>query len=110
MGMPSLTLWVLAVYGTVFLLSDAKILSEWVPLRPFLQRSKFINDLLGCYFCMGIWVGAAAWTLLMWPDPLKPEAWLYVLAGAAGSYILDAAMLRLEAGTLLAGLADKNDE
>jgi len=87
--MPSLILWILAVYGLVFLLSDAKILSEWIPVRPLLQRVKFFRELLQCYFCMGIWVGAALWFALTWPNPFNIQAAAYLPAGAAGAYLID---------------------
>lgn len=87
--MPSLTLWIAAVYGIIFLLSDAKILSEWIPIRPLLQRVKFFKSLMSCYFCMGIWVSAGLWVLLNWPKVFKPTGLLYVFAGAAGAYIID---------------------
>lgn len=87
--MPSLITWILAVYGIAFLLSDAKILSDWIPLRPLLKRVNFFKDLLECYFCMGIWIGAALWVALRWPRVLDREALLYLPAGAAGAYLLD---------------------
>lgn len=87
--MPSLIVWILAVYGIAFLLSDAKIMSDWIPLRPLLKRVKFFKDLLECYFCMGIWISAGLWFLLHWPDPWKLDAVLYLPAGAAGAYLLD---------------------
>jgi hypothetical protein len=87
--MPSLITWILAVYGIAFLLSDAKILNDWIPIRPLLKRVKFFKDLFECYFCMGIWIGAALWFALLWPDPWKREAALYLPAGAAGAYLLD---------------------
>jgi hypothetical protein len=37
--MPSLITWILAVYGIAFLLSDAKILSDWIPVRPLLIQA-----------------------------------------------------------------------
>jgi len=87
--MPSLPLWIAAVYGIIFLLSDAKILSEWIPIRPLLQRVRFFKDLMSCYFCMGIWVSAGLWALLNWPKVFKPQGLLYIFAGAAGAYVFD---------------------
>jgi hypothetical protein len=86
---PSLIAWILAVYGVAFLLSDAKILSDWIPIRPLLKRVKFFKELLECYFCSGLWIGAGFWLLLYWPHPWKKEALLYLPAGAAGAYLLD---------------------
>ena len=77
------------LYGIAFLLSDAKILSEWIPLRPLLKRLKFFRDLMECYFCMGIWISAALWLFLQWPSPWKREGLLYLFSGAAGAYLFD---------------------
>lgn len=87
--MPSLITWILAVYGIAFLLSDAKILSEWIPLRPLLKRSRFLKELLECYFCMGVWISVGLWAALKWPRVLDREALLYLPAGAAGAYLVD---------------------
>jgi hypothetical protein len=100
--MPSLIVWILAIYGAAFLVSDAKILSDWIPLRPLLQRVGFLKDLLQCYFCMGIWLGAGGWFLFAWPDVWRKEAFLYVLAAATGAYLLDMLVSYLEAKTMAA--------
>jgi hypothetical protein len=97
-----LTLWVLAVYGLTFLLSDAKILSEWIPIRPLLQRARFLRELLECYFCMGLWVGGGLWVAVQWPNPWTIQALLYLPAGATGAYLLDLAVHYAETRILTA--------
>jgi hypothetical protein len=108
--MPSLITWILAVYGIAFLLSDAKILSDWIPLRPALKRVKFFKDLLECYFCMGIWISASLWLLFQWPHVLEREAALYLPAGAAGSYLLDLVAHFIETRILTAFVGVNSEE
>ena len=111
--MPSFILWTLAVYGIAFLLSDAKILSDWIPLRPFLKRVKFLKELLECYFCTGIWVGVLFWALLRWPDlwsRYSLESLLYVPAGAAGSYLLDLVAHLIETRILASFIGNDSSE
>lgn len=105
--MPSLSiaLWVLAVYGLTFLLSDAKILSDWIPIRPLLQRVRFLKELLECYFCMGIWVGGGLWVVIQWPQPWTTQALLYIPAGATGAYLLDLAVHYAETRILMASFS-----
>jgi hypothetical protein len=111
MPSPSLITWILAVYGVAFLLSDAKILSDWLPLRPLLKRVRFFKELLECYFCMGVWISAALWVALSWPKPWKLEALLYLPAGAAGAYLLDLVAHLIETRILTSFVgADPEDE
>lgn len=111
MDVPLIT-WILAVYGIAFLLSDAKILSEWIPLHPLLKRVKFFKDLLECYFCMGIWIGAVLWVALRWPQVFEREALLYLPAGAAAAYLLDlvAHLIETKIMTSFAGVQQPEDE
>jgi len=108
--MPSLPLWILAIYGIAFLLSDAKILSDWIPIRPLLKRVKFFRELLECYFCMGIWLGAALWGALNWKDPWQIQALLYLPAGAAGAYLLDLIAHFIEVRILMTQLGSVEEE
>jgi len=108
--MPSLITWILAVYGIAFLLSDAKILSDWIPIRPLLKRVKFFKDLLECYFCMGIWIGAALWFGLHWSNPWRLEAVLYIPAGSAGAYLIDLTAQFIETSILTAFRGRPEDE
>jgi hypothetical protein len=107
--MPSLITWILAVYGIAFLLSDAKILSDWIPLRPLLKRLRFFKGLLECYFCMGVWIGAGLWVALRWPHFLDREALLYLPAGAAGAYLLDLVAHLIET-RILASFAGSSED
>lgn len=111
--MPNVFTWILAVYGIAFLLSDAKILSDWIPVRPILKRLRFFKDLLECYFCMGIWISAALWVGLTWPNFLKLDAVIYLPAGAAGAYLLDLVVHYIETRILmtsLEGISPEEDE
>lgn len=101
--MPSLITWILAVYGIAFLLSDAKILSEWIPVRPLLQRVGFIRELLRCYFCMGVWISAGGWVWWSWPNIFMKDSLLYIFAGATGTYVLNCVLEYLEARTMAEG-------
>jgi hypothetical protein len=98
--MPSLTLWILAVYGLAFLISDAKILEEWIPIRPQLRKIRFFKGLLSCYFCMGIWGGMLGWVLWSWPYILRKEALFYILAGASGAFLIDLSVNVVDALTM----------
>jgi hypothetical protein len=98
MLLPSLLLWCLAVYGITFLLADAKILS--FVREPLINRVKFFDGLLGCYFCTGFWVGigllvAFKPSLNLWLSNWQ-KMLLYVFAGAGTSMLLDKLLLVLE--------------
>jgi hypothetical protein len=108
--MPSLITWILAVYGFAFLLSDAKILNDWIPIRPLLKRVKFFKDLLECYFCMGIWISAGLWFGLHWSNPWRLDALLYLPAGAAGAYLLDLVAHLIETRILTSFVPDHEPE
>lgn len=55
--------------------------------RPFLQM-KFLGDLLGCYWCAGIWVALLLVALThWWPGPMRIV--LLVLAVAGGQSLLE---------------------
>jgi hypothetical protein len=112
MPLPSLTIWILAVYGLAFLLSDAKIFEDWIPLRPQLRKVKFFRDLLSCYFCMGIWISTAGWVLWSWPFIWRKEVVLYILAGSAGAFLIETGVNAAEAFTMatFSRLAQKKEE
>jgi hypothetical protein len=105
-------IWILAVYGLAFLLSDAKIFEDWIPIRPHLRKIKFFRDLMSCYFCMGIWIGAGGWALFSWPNLWKKEAILYILAGSAGAFLIETAVNAVEAFTMatFSRFSQKNKE
>ena len=106
--MPNILTWIFAVYGITFLLADAKILSDWIPIRPTLQRVKFFRDLLSCYFCMGIWISTLLWVSIQWPTLRWREAVLYVPAGATGAYLLDLVVHFVET-SILGSWTEKGD-
>lgn len=90
----SFAVWVLAVYGLVFLVCDAEIFAA---PRRWLSRWTIFQRLFRCYFCVGIWVAAATYLFLYgWQAFVYREMLLYVSAGAAGAYLLDRVTLVLE--------------
>ena len=89
--MPGFLLWIFAVYGIVFLLADSKIFSQWIPLRPYLERNAFFAALLSCYFCLGVWVALGLYLLCAFTVHASAspfEGLVYVFAGAAGAFVL----------------------
>ena len=87
-----LLIFTLFVFGFCFLLADARIFGcdaygykqiyedpeasgkdlEYartcgiLRIRQHLLKFHFVRELLSCYFCMGVWVGAAAHPLFRW--------------------------------------------
>lgn len=100
MSTTELIVWLLACYGITFLLCGAKLTAT--PRRWLVNNSDFLANLLACYFCTGFWVSiiTACWVV---QTPLW--AVLHGFAGATSSYILDAAIRRLEAIETMDGFA-----
>ena len=93
----SLSIWLLACYGLTFLLADATVFARprvWVT-----SRSRWLSELLGCYFCLGVWVSLGLWVAAAWPLKLGDwsSALLHVFGGATVSYVLDRVVTALEA-------------
>ena len=93
--MGEVLLYLLSVYGAVFLLRDAKIFDDfrhggWVPIRPLVMRLRFMRSLFACPFCLAVWVGAGLWLMtLLWTDEVTVRNQLFqrVFAGSAFTYL-----------------------
>ncbi len=87
-------------YGLAFLLADAKIFgrpvndqtdeSGIIPLRQHLLKINFVQKLLTCYYCLGVWCGA----IVFWIIVLAREYFTVSLSGI-GDYV---------AGTVLSAI------
>jgi hypothetical protein len=77
-------------------------------IRPYFLLFKFFRDLFSCYFCLGIWVGPIAHTLMYYA--LAERYWFYhintqqqwvigsilaSLTSASGCYVIDVVLERL---------------
>ena len=85
-------LFFLAAYGLTFLLCEASILDA---PRELVCRIGFVEDLLDCYFCTGIWTSAAV-SLLLWPGVSLSLHIAHALAGATTTYAIDQALIMME--------------
>jgi hypothetical protein len=88
--------WLLATYGLTFLVCDSKLLER---ARRFVKmRSAFMRDLMGCFFCSGVWV-AGALTMLRMGRAGQFDALNFMVdtfAGATGCYVINTTLLALE--------------
>ena len=126
--MTSLLIFILVCYSIAFLVADASIFgcgtvaynedpddSRYVwskgifKIRPYFLHIHFFRELFTCYFCLGVWVGPAAHTLLYYALGARyvlfhentPEAWqinalVASLLSATGCYVVNALVDRLE--------------
>jgi len=94
--------FLLACYGLTFLTCDATIFNR--PRDYVRSKSRFLSELLTCYFCTGFWVSSFWYVVLFYPSPdgdVLRELWFglgHAFAGASFSYALNVALLRLEKG------------
>ena len=91
-----MVLFLLSCYALTFILVEAEI---FTPIRNILERLKFLEKLLSCWFCSGFWASAFVYSVLILPFniptpsphfPFKVTAsiFLHALAGAASTYII----------------------
>jgi membrane associated rhomboid family serine protease len=83
-------LYLLACYGLTFTICSAKLFER--PRGWIVTRSRFIAELLSCYFCTGFWASTALSTVVHWRGTLiSTVGWSVVngFAGAAFCYALD---------------------
>lgn len=110
--------YLLACYGLTFLVCDATIFGR---VRDFMRaRSKALDGLLSCYFCMGFWV-SIFWYFVLYEKPqaclgfeegISWPLWWWMLAhafaGASFSFALNVVLTRLEVS--MAFIADEVDD
>ena len=87
------------MYGITFGIKDAKLLHA--PRAWLTQKSNFFAELLSCAYCTGFHGGWISFLILHMGGLARilPFWWslsVYALAGAAVSYVIDTAMVRLE--------------
>ncbi len=83
-------IFLLACYGVTFVLCDAKVTAR---PRAFVRRITFLDQLLGCYFCVGFWIAAA---LGWWTGHRGVDWFLWSFAGATAAYVINTTLLCLE--------------
>ena len=125
--MTSLVVFILVAYSLTFLVADASIFGcgtaaykenpddvEYIwskgifKIRPHFLQVHFFRELFSCYFCLGIWTGSIAHTLLYYA--VGERYWFYhvntqqqwflgfmltSLVSAAGCYFVDTLIDRL---------------
>ena len=80
----------LSFYGMTFLIKESSILSR--PRNWVLLKSTFIAELMLCWFCSGFWSALLVYLLYQWHFGF---IFLWGLAGASASFILNAIVDRL---------------
>lgn len=95
---PSLVLWLLAVFGLTFLLTDSNILNK---PRQWLTRIGFFESMLRCHYCTATWVAVGLWIAFHYDNVPQLVKWrlalLYVFAGNITSYLLGQGVELVEA-------------
>lgn len=80
-----LLLLVLASYRLTHLLVFDTIAE---PLRQWADRYAWLGELIGCYWCCGIWVsGALVGIQILWPAPVRVA--IIILAVAGGQALIE---------------------
>jgi len=89
-------------FGITFLVRDSLILAK--PRKYLVSKSKFLESLLHCSFCTGIWVGAllSAFSFLSFPcttfGNLITRSLYVTFIVAVSSYYLDLKTREMEEG------------
>ena len=89
----------MVMYGATFMAKDSKIFAK--PRDWAVAKSKFVEDLMECPFCVGTWVGLAmglakALLLNLGITEMLATMLAYSLAAASISFILDLVTRKLE--------------
>lgn len=126
--MTSVVVFIMVAYSITFLIADASIFgcgtsaykedpndAEYIwskgifKIRPYFLQVHFFRELFSCYFCLGIWTGSVAHTLLYYAvgeqrywfyHPNTQHRWLLGFAltsllSSAGCYFVDTLIDRL---------------
>lgn len=65
------------------------------PIRQWFEERGWLGDLIGCYWCCGVWVsGALVGLLMLWPVPARVI--ILILAVAGGQSLIETLVQRRE--------------
>jgi hypothetical protein len=94
---PEMQLVMRAAVGMTFTLREAEILdANHTGIRPWLQRSAFLRDMLECAFCTSFWTGMLAYVLWRPRDFRWRRVPLIGFAAATYGYEYDLRLRQLE--------------